>query len=60
MIIMKASNGVYSDVYTLWIIILQELENPIKNLQKKLYFKNIKFPVKVRNIHKIQKKLHRH
>ena len=31
-----------------------------KEFAKKLYFKNIKFPVKVRNIHKIQKKLHRH
>ena len=42
--------------YTLEIIIQEELENLTKYMRDKLDFKDIKFPVKVRDIPKIERK----
>ena len=53
--IMNALNGVWSETYTLKIIIKKELEKLTKILQKMLILK-IKFPIKMREIYNIGKK----
>ena len=52
--ILNAWNGVWPDTYILQIIIPQELEK-LQRFCKKLAFKNTKFIVKVRDIHKTEK-----
>ena len=52
--ILNAWNGVWSDTYILQIIIPEELEK-LQRFCKKLDFKDIKFIVKVRDIHKTEK-----
>ena len=52
--ILNAWNGVSSDTYILQIIIPEELEK-LQRFCKKLDFKDIKFIVKVRDIHKTEK-----
>ena len=50
-------NVSWSDVYMLQIIIQEELEKLARILQKKKFdYKDMKFLVKVRNIHQIEKK----
>ena len=51
--IVDASNGVWSGTYILQIIIQEEFDTLDGN---KLDFKDIKYPVKIRNIHKIERK----
>ena len=51
--IMNPLNVVWLDIYILQIIIQQELEQLTKILQENLI---LKFPVKIRDIHKIEKK----
>ena len=51
---MNALNGVQSDTYIQWIIIKKIIKTD-NDFAKKLDFKDIKFPVKVRDIHKIEK-----
>ena len=54
---MNALNGVQSDILILQNIKRQTLEiKDDKNLGKKLDFKDITFPFKIRDIHKIEKK----
>ena len=53
--ILNASNGAWPDTYFLQIIILEELEK-LQRFCRKLDFKDIKFIVKVRDIHKTEKK----
>ena len=53
--IMNYLNGVWLDIYILKIIFQSELEKSTKILQESLILKT-KFPVKVRDIHKIEKK----
>ena len=53
--IINALNGVSSDTLILQIIIQQELEKLTKILQRD-DFKDIHFPVKTRDLHKIEKK----
>ena len=54
---MSALNGVQSDILILQNIKCQTLEiKDDKNLGKKLDFKDITFPFKIRDIHKIEKK----
>ena len=48
---------VWFDTYLLQIINQQELQKLIKFFAKVLDFKDIKFPLKIRNIHKIEKKI---
>ena len=58
---MNTLDGVWSDIDILQIINEHELGRLTKILQGELDFKNIKFPVKIRYIHKIEKKeLHQH
>ena len=52
--ILNAWNGVWSDTYILQIIIPEELEK-LQRFCKKLDFKDIKFIVKVRDIHNTEK-----
>ena len=52
--ILNAWNDVWSDTYILQIIIPEELEK-LQRFCKKLDFKDIKFIVKVRDIHKTEK-----
>ena len=52
---MNALNGVWSDTYILQTIIQEELQNLIKILRKDLILKT-EFPVKSRDIHKLEKK----
>ena len=52
---MNALNDVSSDTNILQIIIQKELQKLKKTLQKNLIFKDKKFPIKIRNIHKIKK-----
>ena len=52
--ILNAWNGVWSDTYIVQIIIPEELEK-LQRFCKKLDFKDIKFIVKVRDIHKTEK-----
>ena len=52
--ILNAWNGVWSDTYILQIIIPEELEK-LQRFCKKLDFKDIKFIVNVRDIHKTEK-----
>ena len=54
--IMNALIGVYSDTYILHTIIQEELQKLTKILQKKTNFKDMNFPVKIRNILKVEKK----
>ena len=54
--IMNALNGVWSDIYILQIIIQHKLENVDKDFSKEVDFKDIKFPVKIRDIHNVVKK----
>ena len=54
--IMNALIGVYSDNYILHTIIQEELQKLTKILQKKTNFKDMNFPVKIRNILKVEKK----
>ena len=56
LMIINALNGAWSDFSILYMIIQEESQKLIKNLLKKLDFKNTKFPVKIRGIHKIEKK----
>ena len=50
-------NVSWSDVYMLQIIIQEELEKLARILHKKKFdYKDMKFLVKVRNIHQIEKK----
>ena len=51
--IVDALNGVWSGTYILQIIIQEEFDTLDGN---KLDFKDIKYPVKIRNIHKIERK----
>ena len=60
LMIMNSLNGVLSDTCILQIVIQQELKKLTKIMQKKLDFKDIKFPIKISDIHKIKKKLHKH
>ena len=53
---MYALNGVLSDIYIVQIIIQNELEMLIEILQQNVILKDIKFLVKVRDIHKNEKK----
>ena len=53
--LMNYLNGVLLDIYILKIIFQSELEKSTKILQESLILKT-KFPVKVRDIHKIEKK----
>ena len=53
---MNTLDGVWSDIYILQIINEHELGRLTKILQGELDFKNIKFLVKIRYIHKIEKK----
>ena len=53
---MNALNGVQSDTCILQIVTQQELRKMTKNLSKRLDFKDIKLPVKTKDIHKIEKK----
>ena len=53
---MYALNGVLSDIYIVQIIIQNELETLIEILQQNVILKDIKFLVKVRDIHKNEKK----
>ena len=54
--IMNALNGVWLDTYIQQILIHEELEKLTKILQKKKYdFKEIKFPIKTKDIHKFKK-----
>ena len=53
--LMNYLNGVLLDIYILKIIFQSELEKSTKILQESLILK-AKFPVKVRDIHKIEKK----
>ena len=50
---MNALNGVWSDTYIPQIIVPEELEK-LPRFCKKLDFKYIKFPIKIRDIHKIE------
>ena len=53
--IMHALNGAWLDTYILQIITQQELKKLTKIFQKKCDFKDIKFPFKLGDIHKIEK-----
>ena len=53
---MYALNRVLSDIYIVQIIIQNELETLIEILQQNVILKDIKFLVKVRDIHKNEKK----
>ena len=53
---MNALNGVWSDIYILQIIIQHKLENVDKDFSKEVDFTDIKFPVKIRDIHNVVKK----
>ena len=55
MTIVNASNGVWSDAFILQIIIEEELER-LKKICKRTSFKDTKFPVKIRDVHYIEKK----
>ena len=52
---MNALNGVQSHIY-IQRTIIKKIPNADKDFPKKLDFKDIKCPVKVRDIHKIKKK----
>ena len=52
--ILNAWNGAWPDTYFLQIIIPEELEK-LQRFCRKLDFKDIKFIVKVRDIHKTEK-----
>ena len=52
---MNPLNGVWSDTCILKIITQQESQAD-KDFAKRIDFKGIKFPVKIRDIHKIKKK----
>ena len=51
---MNALIGVYSDTYILHTLIQEELQKLTKILQKKTNFKDMNFPVKITDIHKIK------
>ena len=52
---MNPLNGVWSDTCILKIITQQESQAD-KDFAKRIDFKDIRFPVKIRDIHKIKKK----
>ena len=54
--VMNALNGVQSNNYILQITTQQELLKLTEILQKKIDFKDAKCPVKIRDIHKIERK----
>ena len=54
--ILNALNGVWSNNYILQIITQQELLKLTEILQKIIDFKDTKCPVKIRDIHKIERK----
>ena len=53
---MNALNGVWSDIYILQNIIQQQLEKLKKYFGRKLDFKDMKFPLKIIDIHVTEKK----
>ena len=51
---MNALNDIWLDIYILQIKIQKESERLTNKMEKNWIFKDIKFPVKVRDIHKIK------
>ena len=51
---MNALNDIWLDIYILQIKIQNESERLTNKMEKNWIFKDIKFPVKVRDIHKIK------
>ena len=52
---MNALNGVSSETYIPYIIIQEEKKKKLRKILQKKTFKEIKFSIKIRDIHKTEK-----